>query len=353
MKIAIYTISKNEEKHVERWYNSTKEADYHIIADTGSTDKTVELAKSLGITVVPITIKPWRFDKARNAALDALPKDVDYCIALDMDEVLQPGWRAHLESVSKSVTRPRYSYTWSWNEDGTPGLVYGGDKIHARKGYRWKHPVHEVLVTDGTEVQDWTALEIHHHPDHSKSRGQYLPLLEMAVKEDPSDDRNAFYYARELYFNGDHNQAWTQFTRHLSLPKATWRPERAASMRYLAKLDKANRETWLLRSCAEAPDRREPWVELAQHYYETGNWPGCHAASQRALSITEKPLEYLCEAFAWGPQPHDLAAIAAWNIGLGYVAFLHGTDALALAPDDERLKRNLSYYKNEVADAIL
>ena len=51
MKIAVYTISKNEEKHVERWYNSTKEADFHLLADTGSTDRTVEIARNLGITV--------------------------------------------------------------------------------------------------------------------------------------------------------------------------------------------------------------------------------------------------------------------------------------------------------------
>ena len=122
-------------------------------------------------------------------------------------------------------------------------------------------------------------------------------------------------------------------------------------MRYLAKLDKPNRESWLLKSCAEAPDRREPWVELSQHYYETGDWAGCFNAATRALSITEKPLEYLCEAFAWGPQPHDLAALGAWNLGLGYVAFLHGTDALELSPDDERLARNLSFYSNTLNPA--
>jgi glycosyltransferase involved in cell wall biosynthesis len=69
MKIAVYTISKNEEKHVERWYNSTKEADFHLLADTGSTDGTVELARSLGITVHEISVVPFRFDDARNASL--------------------------------------------------------------------------------------------------------------------------------------------------------------------------------------------------------------------------------------------------------------------------------------------
>ncbi len=71
MKVAVYTIALNEEKHVQRWYDSAKDADYLLIADTGSTDKTVELAKSLGINVIHIKIDPWRFDDARNAALAA------------------------------------------------------------------------------------------------------------------------------------------------------------------------------------------------------------------------------------------------------------------------------------------
>ena len=42
-KICVYAICKNEEKFVERWYNSMKEADYIVVLDTGSTDKTIEL----------------------------------------------------------------------------------------------------------------------------------------------------------------------------------------------------------------------------------------------------------------------------------------------------------------------
>jgi tetratricopeptide (TPR) repeat protein len=347
MKVAIYTIALNEEQFVERWYESAKEADYLLIADTGSNDETVSKAKALGINVVDISIKPWRFDNARNAALDALPDDIDVCIALDMDEVLQPGWREALEAAPTQTTRHRYQYTWSWNEDGTPGLVYGGDKIHARHGYRWKHPVHEVLNALVDEVQNWVELEIHHHPDSSKSRGQYFPLLELAVSEDPDDDRNAFYYARELYFHGHNEKAIAEFKRHLSLPRAVWRPERSASMRYLAKIDIGNQETWLLRSAAESPERREPWVELALYYYGINSWEPCYASAKRALTVTVQPLEYLCEAESWGERPHDIAAIAAFNLGLYEEAVKQGIKAVEINPNDERLTNNLNLFKEK------
>ena len=46
-----------------------------------------------------------------------------------------------------------------------------------------------------------------HMPDPTKSRGQYMDLLELSVKEDPRCPRNAFYYARELSFNERWEQA--------------------------------------------------------------------------------------------------------------------------------------------------
>jgi len=348
MKVAVYTIALNEEQFVKAWYESAKKADYLLIADTGSTDGTIALAKSLGINVVEISIKPWRFDDARNASLAVIPNDIDYCIALDMDEVLIEGWREKLETVPEGTTRPRYKYTWNWLEDGSPGLQYGGDKIHSRHGYRWKHPVHEVMVADRVQqVEHWTDLEIHHHADNSKPRSQYLPLLAQSVQEDPTDDRNAFYYARELFFYGQYEEATKEFKRHLELPRAVWKPERAASMRYISKMDDDYDVTrwWLNLAIKEAPDRREAYVELAQHYYNHKEWSECLDTAQKALEITVKPLEYLCEEFAWGSAPWDYAAIAAYNLGLTDMALEYGMNAVELNPTDERLQRNLMYYK--------
>ncbi len=344
MKIAVYTIALNEEQFVNDWYESAKDADYLLIADTGSTDNTIGIAESLGINVVKISISPWRFDDARNASLASLPKDIDMCISLDMDEVLVPGWRKELEGIKPETTRPRYKYTWSWKQDGEPGLQYGGDKIHARHGYRWKHPVHEVLVTDRMdEVQEWIGLEIEHYPDETKPRSQYLPLLELSVVEDPSDDRNAFYYARELFFYNRFDEAVKEFRRYLELPTAKWGPERAAAYRYLAKCDKTFADQYLIGAIREAPGRREALVELSQYYYNIQEWQLCYNYAIDALTIEEKPLDYLCEDFAWGALPHDLAGIAAYNLG-NIEEAINQTDMALTFGNDIRLINNLNYY---------
>jgi glycosyltransferase involved in cell wall biosynthesis len=346
VKIAVYAIAKNEEQFVERWYNSAKDADYLFILDTGSTDNTVKIAKDLGINVEIQSFDSWRFDVARNSSLEMIPQDTSMCIALDMDEVLVEGWRVELEkSINDGITRPRYQYTWSWKEDGTPGLIYGGDKIHTRHNYRWKHPVHEVLVCQEEEIQGWYDIKIHHFPDSTKPRSQYLPLLELAVQEDPQDDRNAYYYARELFYYNQYEKASEEFKRHLSLPRAVWKPERSSSMRFLGKIEDS--EEWLLKAAAEAPERREPWFDLTMYHYHNKNWIECLTYAERTLSIKEKPLEYLCEESAWGYMPHDFAAIAAYNVGLYKKAREHGENAILLNHTDERLRQNMEWYNKE------
>ncbi len=346
MKSAIYTIALNEVDFVARWYESAKDADYLLIADTGSTDGTVERALELGINVVDVRVSPWRFEDARNAALAALPDDIDMCVSLDMDEVITPGWKKILtEAWGRGVNRPRYKHIWSFNEDGTPGLEFSYDHIHGRKGFRWRHPVHECLYAFGIEEkQEWLeGIETHHRPDSTKSRSQYLPLLALSVQEDPHNDRNAFYYGRELYFYGKYTEAAQELKRHLELPTAHWAPERAASMRFIGKSLPAEAEYWFTKAIEQAPGRREPFVDLAKLHYQNQNWEKSLEMAEAALAITVKPLEYLCEAEAWGAAPWDYAAIAAYNLGKYSAAQRCAQEAVKIEPDNERLQNNLAF----------
>lgn len=347
MKVAVYAIAKNEETFVQRWYESAKDADYLCILDTGSQDQTATIARDLGIAVDVQEFVPWRFDHARNASLAMIPEDADLCVALDMDEVLVDGWRDELQKAHEDgVTRPRYKYTWSW-VNGKPGLQYGGDKIHSRHGYFWKHPVHEVIMPNGDEVQGWYDLEIHHHPDASKSRGHYLPLLELAVKEDPEDDRNSHYLAREYLFAGRDKEAVAEFQRHLSLEKAVWPPERARSCRYLHQL--TGDPLWLHQALDIDPSSREALLELAQWFHDDQRWDLCLEMASRALKIKERPLVYLTEPWAWGSRAHDLAAIASFRLGYYREAAYHGMEALKLDPYDARLVANVKWYSEAAA----
>lgn len=350
LKICVYAISKNEEQFVERFVASAKDADMILVADTGSTDGTVEACKAAGVTTHEICITPWRFDHARNAALALIPKDIDICISLDMDEVLEPGWREEIERVwVGDTTRLQYYFEWG------PGVRFNYQKIHARHGYHWHHPCHEYPVPDGriNEVYAYTEkLLVTHHPDPTKSRGQYLDLLALSVKEDPVCPRNAFYYARELSFYGKWDESIRELARYLALPGATWPNERSYAMRTMAKCYEGKRdwsaaETWWLRAAAEAPGTREPWCGLATLYYLQAKWQECYGAAMRAISINNRELVYTVDPAVWGSQPHDLAAIAAWNLGMRWIAAKQGEIAVSLDPNNERLKENLLWFRGE------
>jgi glycosyltransferase involved in cell wall biosynthesis len=353
-KIAVVSIAKNEEKFVKTWKESAKNADALYILDTGSSDNTVSIAKELGINVYEAIITPWHFANARNHLLDLLPSDIDWIINLDLDEVLVDGWRAELEKIPNdgSITRPRYNYTWSWNEDGTPGLQYHGDKIVRRFSHRWKGACHEVNITQPGhhETQMFCGLQIHHHADNTKPRSSYLPLLALDVEEDPHNDRNRHYYARELFFRGEIEESVKQFKHHITMPEARWDAERAWSMRYLAKMLPQERESWLLRACAEYPRAREPWFDLAQHYYDKQNWSGSHFAASKALAIRTQEGLYLNEPEPWGWKMHDLYAIAAYNINQDFDAYINGCIALELNPNDARLQKNVEFYMERIPD---
>ena len=346
LKICVYAISKNEAQFVQRFCDSAKDADLILIADTGSTDDTVKLALECGAKVHDICIKPWRFDLARNAALALIPGDYDVCISLDLDEVLEPGWREEIERVwTAETTRLRYKFDWGC------GISFFYEKIHHRSGYRWWHSVHEYPRPDG-RIQEVYAhtdmLLVSHHPDPTKSRGQYMPLLELAVKEDPHCPRNAFYHARELTFYYRWPEAIVALKKYLEMPEATWQNERCYAMRLLGK---AYSETgindealkWHRLAVAEAPGTREPWVELAGITYRHSMWAESYAAAKTALGITDKALVYTMDPSVWTEKPWDYASIAAWNLGLKEEAIQLCQKALEFNPTDTRLISNLRH----------
>ena len=75
-----------------------------------------------------------------------MPSDVDLCVCTDLDEVFETGWRKKLEESYDGSTRVRYNYNWSLDEYNKPLVNFYIEKIHIRKGYKWTHPVHEVLT---------------------------------------------------------------------------------------------------------------------------------------------------------------------------------------------------------------
>lgn len=356
-KICVYAISKNEEKFVDRWVNSMKEADEIYVLDTGSNDNTVKKLKKLGIKVTKKKITPWRFDNARNESLKLVPKDADICVCTDLDEVFVKGWREKLENIwDKDTTRLAYNYNWLLDENNKPKVNFYIEKIHNRNDYVWTHPVHEILDYKGNykEIKKHTnEITVNHYPDINKSRSSYLPLLELSVKEHPEDDRNVHYLGREYMYYGKWNESIDTLIKHLKLPTATWKDERCASMRFIARCyQRLNRfdeaRMWLDKAMLEAPHLRDPFVEKALLEYTQGNLFEVKKYCLKALEIKEHPKTYINEVFSWDHTVDDLLSICFYYENNMKEALKHVNNALSLLPNDERMLANKALIEERI-----
>ncbi|CBL47147.1 hypothetical protein HDN1F_35640 [gamma proteobacterium HdN1] len=362
MKVYVYAIAKNEARFAERWCKSMAEADGLFVLDTGSSDDSVALFRQHGADVAVDVVTPWRFDVARNRSLARVPDDADICVCTDIDDLFEPGWRAAVERAwqsGKQVNRLRYRFVAGFYADGREATVFTINKIHARRGFVWRDPVHEYLEAQIPEVAVFAeGVHLSHHPDQSKSRASYLPLLQLAVAEAPGNSRNAHYLGREYMYYSRWEESVTELKRYLAL--GGWDAERSASMRFIARGYKALgnselAELWLRRAFDEAPEFREPLVELADLFYREARWKELVRTCNKALAIVEQPLTYPSDQQAWGSQPWDLLSIGLWNLGDLRGAHAAACKASLLEPASERIRSNVAFFASRLpaADALV
>lgn len=349
MKIGVYASARNEETNLHRWFASCLDADAFAINDTGSTDGTFDVLRSLEMMdprarVAQIPIEPMRLSNALNVAMTLLPDDVDVAIRLDLDERLSPGWREAIELLD--FTSPTIAQCW-FDHMGT---VYRHDRVHSRHGFHWELPVHEILIADVPAHRTAVELTIEHHQDPTKDRSQVLGELEAALEADPDNLRLLHYLGREYTYRSDWGNAIPLLRRHADSDAVA--EERSESWRllgeaYVALMDPADVPVRPFQLAALiAPERREGWLALAEYHFTREAWGKCRAAASRALDVTEHSW-YLNWPWAWGARPYDLIALASWFLGDADEAIRCGERALELDPDDTRLAENLRWYRTK------
>lgn len=306
-KICVYAISKNEEKYALKWYNSMKEADEIYVLDTGSTDNTVPILKSLGVHVTTKIINPWRFDVARNESLKLLPKDTDIYVCTDLDEIFLPGWRQELEkSWDNDTVQAKYRYNWLLDKNNKPKLSFLYDKIH-NANFEWKYPIHEILKYNSAAPRKTIILKnvtLNHYQDKSKNRTSYNPLLELALKENPTDLRCIYLLARQEIYNKNWDKCLELVKKYLEVNPHSYYIQRATMLRYAGRsyrnLDNYNEaKKWYEKAIKTAPNIRDGYVELAMLEFSQYNYGNTISLLEKALTITENSLNVINEIFAW------------------------------------------------------
>lgn len=373
-KICIYAICKNELQFVDKWLESMKEADAIAVLDTGSDDGTYEKLKDARKTYPQLivdqkVISPWRFDVARNESMKLIPEDCNILLSTDLDELLEPGWGDIIRTkwVDGKHTRGVYKYTWSHLPNGTDGRVFRYDKLHSRD-WIWKYPVHELLWNTKTQTNSFlladsldifNEVHLHHYPDKHKSRGQYLPLLELRKKENPDDHYGLIYLAHEYYYHKEYEKSIAQLQDIVDNHKGQYNNLELASCylfmgdSYKAMENVTDAEHCYFIAVRLEPTYREPYLNLAKVLIETKQYIQALVILQECLQRSYRHYTWLERDTSWTYEPYDLLTLAAFYSGKKRDSLAYAYKAYSYAKDDARLEANLQLIIDHMTDAEL
>lgn len=195
-------IVKDEEEVLARCLNCAKAfADEIIIVDTGSTDKTVEIAKQF-------TNKIYRFDwcddfsAARNFSFSKA--ECGLVMWLDADDVIEEEDCKEiilLKDEMKEYDMAMLLYAAAFDGDH-PTYTYFRERIFKRSaGFVWQGAVHEAIAMRGRVL--YSEAKICHKKVKSGDRWRNLNIYRNLIASGKVlTPRDKFYYGRELMFNG-------------------------------------------------------------------------------------------------------------------------------------------------------
>lgn len=104
LNLTVIIISFNEEIHISKVLkNVVGWAKYVVLLDSGSTDKTIEIAKSFGVEVFHRDFD--NYSRQRNYAIQELPIQSEWILFLDADEYLTTELK---NEISKELNNPKF-----------------------------------------------------------------------------------------------------------------------------------------------------------------------------------------------------------------------------------------------------
>lgn len=196
--ISVAMIVKNEESMLARCLESVKDADEIVISDTGSTDRTLEIARKYTDKIHTDFLWCDHFAKARNHVKSKTTGD--WIFSIDGDEYCHDFSKVR-EAVELALLAVNCKLFAADNAQMHlfPRLFRNTPQIP------WVGAVHNYPNVIGENVGD-VRITYDYSPAHLTDRDRTLRILEREV-QDPTAIRERFYLGRELFCRGDYPRA--------------------------------------------------------------------------------------------------------------------------------------------------
>lgn len=276
--ISLCMIVKNEEVHIAHCLDSVAElVEEIVIVDTGSTDRTVEIASDYTSKVY---LYPWKDDFADARNYSFSKASMDYCMWMDADDILEKTETDKFlqlkQSLSPETDIVMMKYNTSFDEAGMPSFSYFRERwIRNCPQYRWIGAVHEVIPPNGSIL--YSDIAISHKKMNTGDPDRNLRIYEKMLADGTVlEPRQQYYYGRELYDHKQYKEAVTVFEQFL-LSEEGWIENKieacliCADCYYKLGLEQSALLT-LLRSMSFDRPRAELCCEIGKYFLEHGNY---------------------------------------------------------------------------------
>ena len=221
--ISLCMIVKNEEHHLPHCLDSVANAvDEIIVVDTGSTDRTVEIAERYGARVFS---HPWEgsFSKARNYSLDYATSE--WILILDADEELQESDVLILKEVVKDNDNSSVSFVIKnkYKNSTQEGYARMIRLFRNFNGVHYEGIVHNMIKHSGT-CFDSSLSVIHHGYNLSEDKMEEKfvrtsTLLQKQLETDPHNPIPYMYLGNAYMDRGMYDEAITNSRKALSIAR--------------------------------------------------------------------------------------------------------------------------------------
>ena len=289
-------IVKNEEEVIARCLDCVRQfADEIVVVDTGSTDKTKEIASKYTDKVYNFE---WcdDFSMARNFSFSLAT--MDYIMWLDADDVLEYGEIEKINMLKLNMVADTYmlKYATSFDESGNPTFVFERERILKNdKRAIWNGFVHEAIVPFG--CVEHLDITIQHRKIATQYTKRNLNLFRKALKRGVKfNAREQYYYARELFYWGYYKKCKIELNKFFNLPNK-FLPNTIDAILIMSKCceksgDIDNAKKWLYEGLNIMPNA-EIVCELARIYKQQGKIKMAIYFYQSALNIPKPTLQGL------------------------------------------------------------
>lgn len=340
--ISVCMIVWNEEEYLPHAVNSTRElADEVVVVDTGSTDRTVEIAQELGCKVIT-GVDRWHKGAARNISIEHAGGD--WVVILDADEQIADPYCLRLFLMEETTAQAVYVKSM-YLVDEKPVMWFYQLRCWRRGEYTYKYHAHEVPIGPYTNVVHTGFIFEHRQPPgRTWKLLDTLRRLEMDVKEHPDDPRPHYYLGRQYRYLGRYQDAIIALKRYFEKPdhdEPNAHYDIAQCYKALGNTSEFVKEMYL--AIATAPQRRDFWGELAEYYHDIGQHTEAIAMLRAMFELQRPEHGYVVERW-YGAHAYDLMARCLWYAGRRREGKPYAQRACKLDPTNERLSKNLKWF---------